>query len=298
MGELPVQLLQTVVDAVSLGSLYALFALGIALIFGVMRLVNFAHGELVMVGGYSLVLLSDWPLSARIVATVAIVVAVALVMERVAFRPIRGASPLTLLVTSFSLSFLLQNLAILILGARPKSTNVSAFLTESIRVGSLSLPKLSLVTLATTALLLSAVGLFLKRTSLGVQMRASAEDFQMARLLGVRANTVIAAAFIISGLLAAAAAVFLVAQTGTVGPRTGVNVVVIAFIATVLGGIGSLSGAVLGGLVLGSLTVFLQAYLPLDLRPYRDAVAFGVVIALLLLRPGGLVVLRVMKTRV
>jgi branched-chain amino acid transport system permease protein len=290
--------IQNVVDAIALGSLYALFALGIALIFGIMRLVNFAHGELVMVGGYVLVLFADLPLAWRVLLMIAIVVVFALAMEVAAFRPIRGASPLTLLVTSFALSFLLQNLAILILGARPKSANVSTFLTESVEVGSISIPILNIVTVATTAILLGGLALFLTRTRLGVQMRASAEDFRMARLLGVRANVVIATAFAISGGLAAVAALLLVAQTGTVGPRIGVNVVVVAFIATILGGTGSLSGAVAAGFLLGGLAVAFQATLPLELRPYRDAFMFAVVIVLLLVRPGGLVVLKSATARV
>lgn len=290
--------IQNAVDAVALGSLYALFALGIALIFGIMRLVNFAHGELVMIGGYTLVLLADVSFAARVLLMALFVVLAALAMERVAFRPIRHATPLTLLVTSFSISFLLQNLAILFLGARPKSTNVSTFLTESVEVGSVSISKLNIVTVATTTVLLISLGLFLGRTRLGIQMRASAEDFRMARLLGVRANVVIAVAFAVSGLLASVAALFLVAQTGTVGPRIGVNVVVIAFIATILGGTGSLSGAVLAGFLLGGLTVALQAALPFELRPYRDAFMLAIVIALLLVRPGGLIVLRSATARV
>ena len=136
--------------------------------------------------------------------------------------------------------------------------------------------------------LLISFGLFLKKTRLGVQMRAAAEDFPMARLLGVRANTVIAAAFALSGLLAGVAAILLVAQTGTLTPTMGVTPVLVAFVATIIGGLGSLGGAVIGGFALGTLTVTLQAELPLALRAYRDAFVFGGVIAILVFRPNGL----------
>lgn len=290
--------LQNVIDAVSQGSLYALFALGIALIFGIMRLINFAHGELIMCGAYALTVVSGPPLVVRILATMGVVVAVALAMERVAFRPVRGANPATLLVTSFAVSYLLQNLAILIFGSVPRSTTVSSALNESITIGSLQVPKLQLVTIATTVVLLVALGAFLNRTSTGAEMRAAAEDFRMARLLGVRANVVIATAFGISGLLAGVAAVLLVAQTGTVTAGMGLTPVLFAFIATILGGMGSLKGAVIGGFVLGALGVALQATLPLEARPYRDAFLFAAVLAIMVARPQGLVVDRSVVTRV
>lgn len=290
--------LQNVIDAVSQGSLYALFALGIALIFGIMRLINFAHGELIMCGAYALTVVSGPPLVVRILATMGVVIAVALAMERVAFRPVRGANPATLLVTSFAVSYLLQNLAILTFGSVPRSTTVSSALNESITIGSLQVPKLQLVTIATTVVLLVALGAFLNRTSTGAEMRAAAEDFRMARLLGVRANVVIATAFGISGLLAGVAAVLLVAQTGTVTAGMGLTPVLFAFIATILGGMGSLKGAVIGGFVLGALGVALQATLPLEARPYRDAFLFAAVLAIMVARPQGLVVDRSVVTRV
>jgi branched-chain amino acid transport system permease protein len=291
-------LIQNAIDAISFGSLYALFALGIALIFGIMGLINFAHGELIMIGAYALVYLGHpgWPL--LIIGTLAIVVVFALGMERIAFRPVRGANPITLLVTSFALSYLLQNLAQLIIGSIPKTTNLSTSLSQYFSIGSITIAKLDVVIVAVTVFLLVALTLFLGRTPLGVQMRAAAENFQMARLLGVRANRVIATAFALSGILAGVAAILLVAQTGVVTPTIGSSPVLVAFIATVLGGMGSLRGAVLGGFVLGVITVALQAYLPLELRYYRDAFAYSAVIVMLLLRPQGLIVAKSVVTRV
>jgi branched-chain amino acid transport system permease protein len=290
--------LQTIVDSISLGSLYAIYALGIGLIFGVVGLINFAHGELVMIGGYSLFLLVDIPWWAGLIATLGVVVVFALAIERTAFRPVRGATPTTLLVTSFALSILLQNVAQMSFSALPKSVNITTSLTESFEVGPVVVSTLAVVTVATTVVLLVGLVLFLKRTTIGVQMRAAAENFPMARLVGVRANRVIAVAFAMSGLLAGIASFLLVAQTGSVSTTMGVNVVVVAFVATILGGIGSLAGSVLGGFILGALTIVLQATLPYDVLPFRDALVYALVLAMLILRPRGLVVTRARTARV
>ena len=290
--------LQHVIDAITVGSQVALYALGIALIFGIMGLINFAHGELIMVGAYTIILVGHPPWPVMVIATIVMAIVLALAMERVAFRPLRGANPATLLIASFALSYGLQNLAILTEGSAPKGTSVSPWLSESVQIGSVSIPKLDLVTLGVTLVLLTALGLFLQRTRMGVQMRAAAEDFRMARILGVKANTVIATAFGISGLLAGVGAYLLVAQTGEVAPDLGSNPILYAFVATVLGGMGSLRGAVLGGYVFGAIFVALQAYLPLELRSYRDAFAFAAVIVMLLIRPQGLIVARSTVTRV
>ena len=290
--------LQHVIDAITYGSQFALYALGIALIFGIMGLINFAHGELIMVGAYTIVLIGHPPWPVMVLATVAVAIVFALGMDRVAFRPLRGANPATLLIASFAVSYGLQNMAILIEGSAPKGTSVSTWLSESVEIGSLSIPKLDLVTVGVTLVLLIALGLFLQRTRMGVQMRAAAEDFRMARILGVNANVVIATAFGMSGLLAGIGAYLLVAQTGEVAPDIGSNPVLYAFVATVLGGMGSLRGAVLGGYVFGAIFVGLQAYLPLELRSYRDAFAFAAVIVMLLVRPQGLIVARSTVSRV
>lgn len=289
---------QSVVDAIALGSLYALVALGVALIFGILNLINFAHSELIMVGAFALLLLNDVPLWLRLVFMAAIVMLVALVMERVAFRPVRGASAATLLITSFALSYLLQNLAILILGPETRSGVVSPFFGESFGVGNVVILKLDVVTVIATVVLLVALALFLTRTRLGIQMRAAAEDFRTARLLGVRSDRVIATAFAISGLLAAVAALIVTSQSGVVPATIGINIVLLAFVATILGGMGSLGGAVLGGFLLGVITVMLQAYLPEDLRPYRDAFVYGAVFVTLVFRPNGLIVTRAARGRV
>lgn len=293
-----IEVLQHVVDIFTLGSLYALLGLGIALIFGVMRLINFAYGELIMVGAYAPVLLLDTPWPVVVGLTLLIPVIFALLMERVAFRPIRGASEATMLVASFALSYLLQNLALLIFGATPRSTNFLSELNESVTVAGVSMPKLSIVTVGVTAILLIALSLYLNRTSSGIRMRAAAEDFRMARVLGVRANWVIAIAFGMSGFLAGVSALLLVAQTGVVTPTIGLQAVLVAFIATVLGGMGSPTGAVVGGFTLATLTVVLETVLPDAFRPFRDAATYSLVILVLVYRPQGIIKPRGSETRV
>jgi branched-chain amino acid transport system permease protein len=289
---------QNVIDAVALGSLYALLALGLALLFGVLGLLNWAHGELIMVGGYAVVLLSGLFLPLIVLAMIGVVVLLALTMERVAFRPVRGARPETMLVTSFGISFLLQSVALMVFGSRPRSTTVSSSLLEPVTVAGISIPRLDLVTVGVAAACLVSLTLLLSRTRLGIQLRGAAQDFEMTMLLGVNANRVIAVAFGISGLLATAAAFLLVAQTGVVTPTFGANPVLIAFTAVIVGGMGSLVGGAVGGFVIGALSVLLQAILPTSLDPFRDAFLFGFVLIMLIARPEGLVVDRNRVTRV
>jgi branched-chain amino acid transport system permease protein len=300
--------LQHVIDAVSLGSLYALAALGVGLIFGVMRLINFAHGDFIMVGAYALIvpstaivatpLIGAWPALAMVAAILAIVVLLALATERIVFRPLRNADPATLLIGSFAVSFFLQHMVLIIYGGRPKAIDILSGLNEQVIVLGLRIPKLEIATIGITFVLLSGLALFLKRTMFGLQIRAAAEDFDMARLLGVRANTVIAMAFAASGFLAGVVALLLTTQSGVLYFGMGVQPVLFAFVATVIGGMGSLLGAALGGFLVGTVSVALQVLLPFELRLNRDAFVFLAVILVLLFRPGGLLQSRAAKERV
>jgi branched-chain amino acid transport system permease protein len=290
--------LQSLVDAVSLGSLYALIALGIALIFGVMRLINFAHGELIMFGGYIILTLEAQPAPLMIIVTLVGVAALALLMERLAFRPVRTANPSTLFITSFAVSYLLQNTAMLTEGAQAKGVALPLYLSQPTTVAGISFPFLDVITVVVTAALLLGVAGFLKYTSMGIQMRAAAEDFWMARLLGVRANSVIATAFAMSGVLAAVVALIYLAQTGVITPTIGTTPVLIGFVATVVGGLGSLPAAGLGGFLVGFATVALQTALPDELRSFRDAFVFSLIILVLIFRPQGLIVVRSVRERI
>jgi branched-chain amino acid transport system permease protein len=282
--------IQNLLDAISLGAVYALAALGIGLIFSIMRLINFAHGELIMVGGFVIYTLAGQPMLVMAIAAIIVVTILALGMERIAFRPLRRASPPTLLIASFAVSYFLQHIVLIVFGSRPMGVDFLSSLGESFEFAGLRVPLLQCIAIATTVILMVGLVFFFRKSRTGVQMRAAAEDFTMARLLGVKANRVIAVAFALSGILASFVSLYLVAQTGSVSYKMGVNMVLIAFVASVIGGMGSLTGAALGGFLVGIVSVSLQAYLPEDLRPYRDAFVFLAFIAFLLWRPQGLLV--------
>lgn len=292
------QVVQNGVDAVALGSTYALFALGLALIFGVMRLVNLAHGELIMAAGYTLYVTDGWPWPARVVAALLVGTALAALMQQFAYRPMQRADPVTLLVASLAVSYLLVSTAQVWQGATPKAPEELPVLSTAVELGGIRVSALSLVAIGVTAALLAGLHLVLHRTALGLRMRAAAEDSGMARLLGVPSNTVILAAFAISGLLAAVGGILLVSQTGTVTPTVGLGAMLFGLVACVIGGLGSLQGAVLGGMLLGCASVALQASLPLEARPYRDALLFAGVFLVILLRPEGLVRSDALRERV
>jgi branched-chain amino acid transport system permease protein len=289
---------QTLVDVVSVGGLYALTALGIGLIFGVMRLINFAHSQLIMAAGYAILLFFTQSAGLAILAALVAAVLLALVTERAAFRPLRGADPATLLIASFAASFLIEKLMVMFVGSRPKGVDFLPFLAGQVEIAGVRLQLLQIVTIVVSLVLLTATTWFLKTTRLGLEMRAAAENFRMAEVLGIRANRVIAAAFAISGILGAAVACLFVAQTGLVQPRMGLQLVIIAFVGTVIGGLGSLPGAAFGGFLVGAATVLLQALLPEELRVFREAFLFVAVAAVLLFRPQGLIPARGMKERI
>jgi branched-chain amino acid transport system permease protein len=265
-------------------------ALGLVIVYGILRLVNFAYGELVMVAGYALLLLGDSPLPWLIVAVLSVIAAAiaGVLMERIAFRPVRNSAPTTMLITSFAVSTLLQNIALLTISPRPRPVRLPDFFVQNITVAGVRISVVDLIALAVTAAALVTLTIFLRRSIIGIALRAAADDFTMTRLLGVRANLVIAVAFAISGALAGIVALFWIGRSSLVEPTVGLQPVLIAFIASVVGGLDSLRGAVVGGYVLGFLTIGLQTWLPRELLDYRDAVTFAIVIVILLVRPQGL----------
>lgn len=300
--------MQSLVDAAATGSLYALVALAIGLVFGVMRLINFAQADYITIGAYALIVPSSsvvptlfigaWPPPLMAGAIALVVVLVALLTERLAFRPLRRTDPSTLLVSSFALSVLFQQTIMLVFNSRPKSVNFGGSLAAAVEIVGLRVPGVQLLTMATTLIAGTGLVLFLRYTTLGIEIRAAAEDFSMAQLLGVRASRVIAVSFAISGLLGALVSLLLVVQTGTLDYRMGIMPVIYGFFATVIGGMGSLGAAVLGGFLVGAASQLLQAWLPPDLRSFRDAFVFGLVIVVLLFRPQGLARPRVSRERV
>jgi branched-chain amino acid transport system permease protein len=282
---------QTIVDAVGLGAVYALMAVGIGLVFGVLRLVNFAYGQLVMAGAYTLAFTADRPVVVSLVACLLVVVALSLVMERAVFRPLRGQSPAAMLVTTFAIAFLLQAIA-LILDLRDDTLGEAATsvasLNQAISVAGVDVRKVTLVAVAVAAVALALLALLLTRTTIGLHMRAAATDFRTARLLGVQANRVIGFAVLLSGVIAAAVAVILTIQFPLVTPEFGLRETIVVLVGVVVGGIDRLWTATLGGFAIGFATGVINGALPTDKTVFLPSAVFALVIVVLLLRPGGL----------
>jgi branched-chain amino acid transport system permease protein len=287
----PLGVLQFLIDAVSLGSLYALMALGMVIVYGILKLVNFAYGELVMVGGYALFLLSTSPLPWFVIAVLSVVAAIvtSYLTERVAFRPVREKSLTAMLITSFAVSTMLQDAALLIISPRPKAVPQPTIFTTSATIGTLIVPMRNILAIVVSLALLVMLVILLKKTILGMALRAAADNFTMTRMLGVPANLVISVAFAVSGLLAGVVAIFWIGRTASVTPTIGATPLIIAFVATVIGGMQSLEGAVLGGYIFGLLTTLINLLLPQELLEFRDAFTFSLVILVLLFRPEGLI---------
>jgi branched-chain amino acid transport system permease protein len=284
---------QVVVDAIGLGATYALMAVGIGLVFGVLRLVNFAYGQLVMAGAYTLAYTSAWPVLWSIVACFAVVIALSLAMERAVFRPLREQSPTVMLVTTFAISFVLQSVALLIdirdnqIG-QPAASLSS--LNQSIRIAGVDVRKVTIASVIVALVALAALALLLGRTEIGLRTRAAAADFRTARMLGVKANQVIGLAVVLSGALAAAVAVILTVQTPLVTPDFALHDTIIVLVGVVVGGIDRLWTATLGGFAIGLTSGIVNGALPTDRTIYLPSVVMALVILVLLLRPAGLFV--------
>ena len=283
--------LQQTVNAISLGGTYALLALGLAIVFSIMGMINFAHGELMTISGYTLLFcgLADIPFVISVPLAILAAVIAAVAMERIAFRPVRNASAATMLVTSFAVATILQILFQNLIATRSKPVILPEVLADSIAIGGFLIGINKLLAIGTTVVMLIFLNWFLKRTQVGIAMRAASEDFPVARLMGVRANAVIAGAFALSGMLAGVAAVLWVSQRASVDPLMGFVPVLKAFIAAILGGLGSLTGAVAGGFLLGFIEIYLTAFLPDHLQEFKEPIGLGLVVLVLLWRPNGLI---------
>jgi branched-chain amino acid transport system permease protein len=284
------EFLQQVINAISLGGIYALLALGLAMVFSIFGLINFAHGELMTICGFTMYYAIKYgaPFLLAVLLGIAAAGVAALLMERIAFRPLRGSTIPVLMLASIAISGVLQVLFQNLISARPVPIKMPDFLSDSISIFGLQFGVMKLIAFGTTVVVLVVMSQFLKRTTIGLSMHAAADNFAVTRLMGIRADRVIGSAFVLSGILAGGAAVLWIALRGSVDPLMGLLPLFKAFIATIIGGLGSLSGAVAGGFLLGFIDVGLQSYLPGSLLRYQDAIAFGIVILVLLVRPHGL----------
>jgi branched-chain amino acid transport system permease protein len=283
-----VNALQTIIDGVALGAIYALVAIGIALVFGVLRLINFAYGELITAGAYSLYLTRHLPLAASIVTCFIVCVVLAVMMEAVVFRPLRGAAPMTTLVATFAVAFALEAVWLIAFTPQGKVADLLSVLNDTATHGSVQLRWVTIVEIAAGVILLGGTGLILNRTNIGLQMRAAARDFRAARLLGVKANQVIRFAFVLSGVMAAVVALLLTVQQPLVSPTFGLDLTVLALVGAVLGGIDRLVTATFGGFAIGFITSVLSDVLPTSQNVFVTAFTFLIVLVALLVRPAGL----------
>jgi branched-chain amino acid transport system permease protein len=281
---------QNLADGLLLGSVYALMAVGIGLVFGVLRLVNFAYGQLVMAGAFALALASEWgwPAWAGIVLCFAVVLSLSAAMEWVVFRPLRGHSPAVMLVATFAVAFLLQSIALLWFGSLGKIATSLTFLGRFWTIGGVDIRKIAVVAVVVAALCLLALSLLLERTEIGLHMRAASMDFSTARMLGVRANRVISFAVLISGALAAVVAVMLTVQTPLVTPDFALRDTIVVLAGVVVGGLNRPIPATLGGFAIGFASGVLGGALPTDQSQYLPTFVFAAVILVLLVRPRGL----------
>lgn len=279
--------LTTLISGLSLGSIYALIALGYTMVYGIAKMLNFAHGDVIMVGAYTVIvsiMTLGLPVWVALVLSVVICTVLGVTIERVAYKPLRKAEPLTVLITAIGVSYLLQNLALIIFGSTQKSFP-KVFNVDSIHFGSVSMSGESVVTLAVTIVIMIALSLFINKTRAGKAMRAVSQDKEAAELMGISVNRTISLTFAIGSALAAVAGIFYGATYGFIGPFTGSMPGIKAFVAAVFGGIGSIPGAMVGGLLLGVLESMSKAYISTELS---DAIVFASLIVVLLVRPTGL----------
>ncbi len=275
------------INGIRTGSIYALIALGYTMVYGIAKMINFAHGDIIMVGAYALYMLwgvGGVPLPVAMLLTVVICAVLGVTIERVAYMPLRKAPSLAVLITAIGMSFLLQAVALLLFGATPiKSENIVQL--KGIRIGSVTIPGLPILTLIVTVICMIALTLFVNKTKAGKAMRAVSEDKQAAALMGINVNRTISMTFAIGSALAAVAGILYLSQYKSLMPTMGALPGIKAFVAAVFGGIGSIPGAMLGGILLGIIEVMAKGYIDSALA---DAIVFGVLVVVLLVKPSGL----------
>ncbi len=273
-------------DGLSLGAIYALIALGYTMVYGIAKMLNFAHGDIIMVGAYAVfvMLMGQGHIALAIGLSVLICVAMGVLVEKFAYKPLRGASPLAVLITAIGVSYLLQSIAQLVFGAAPKQVTISSLGTVELLGAKISVN--SIVTLVIGAVIMAGLTVFVKKTRTGRAMVAVSEDKGAAMLMGINVNKIISITFAIGSALAAAASLFYLMQIPSVEPTLGSMPGIKAFTAAVIGGIGSIPGAMIGGVLLGVIEKICLS-VPV-LAPYTTAVEFGLLIVILLVRPIGL----------
>lgn len=289
------EFIQATVDGLGRGGIIALLALGIALIFGVMHLVNFAHGETITISSYVaygifLMIGAEWWVIAPAIIITSILASVG--VEFLAFRWVRGASDFAMVLTSFGVHFVVVALIVIFIDPVPKNFEKPSWIFNTVKVGGILFEVVDLVTIGVVILTLIGTAAILKKTMFGLAIRSAAEDFDAARLMGVKSNRVIRGAFALAGLLAGIAAVFWLMRLGQADPEAGLVPLIKGVIAAIIGGLGSLTGAVLGGFAIGLAEVYLRAWLPDAVVGLTEGVVFLLIAILFIVRPQGFVTVR------
>ena len=275
------------ISGLSLGSIYALIALGYTMVYGIAKMLNFAHGDIIMVGAYAVLIFissAGLPPVVGVLLGILTCVLMGVLIERVAYKPLRKASPLSVLITAIGVSYFLQNVALLLFGSTKRSFPAIIHVTP-IHIGSLTIKGESVVTLLVSMVIMAALTVFINKSKTGKAMRAVSEDKDAAELMGIPVNRTISITFAIGSALAAVAGIFYGATYIYVGPYTGSMPGIKAFVAAVFGGIGSIPGAMLGGILLGIIESLAKAYISTELS---DAIVFTVLIVVLMVKPTGL----------
>ncbi len=281
--------MSTILDGLSLGAIYALIALGYTMVYGIAKMLNFAHGDIIMVGAYAIfVTLANTNLLVALVISILLCAVTGVVVEKLAYKPLRSASPLAVLITAIGVSYFLQGTAQLIFGSKSQPITLPSL--GSIQFGNFQVELRTVITLGVGALLMVGLTLFVKCTRTGRAMLAVSEDKGAAQLMGVNVNRIIMITFAIGSTLAACASFFYLLQIPSVSPTLGAMPGIKAFAAAVIGGIGSIPGAMVGGVLLG-LVEKICTSIPV-LNPYTTAIEFGLLIVILLVRPIGLLGVR------
>ena len=277
-------ILSTLINGLSLGGIYAMIALGYTMVYGIAKMLNFAHGDVIMVGGYLIYVFmaTKNPLLAVLLACVGCMI-LGMTIEKIAYKPLRGASPLAVLITAIGVSYLLQSLAQIIFGSASKMVTVYDF--GMVKFSGISVQVSSLVTLAVTVVVMVTLTLFVKYSRLGRAMIAVSEDKSAAQLMGINVNGIITITFAIGSVLAALAGLFYLLKAPNVSNTMGAMPGIKAFTAAVIGGIGSIPGAMLGGILLGLVETI--SYKIAAIAPYTDAIEFSILIVILLVKPTG-----------
>lgn len=289
-------ILQYCINGISIGSIYAIIALGYTMVYGIAKMLNFAHGDIIMVGAYICYCVTNYlgmPPILGILASMAVCTLLGIVIEGLAYKPLRGTPSLAVLITAIGVSYFLQNAAQLIWGSNPKSfSSVVSTIKPFLLFGSLTITGEVLVTVVVSVVIMLALTWFTSSTRIGKSMRAVSEDRDAAQLMGINVNKTISITFAIGSALAAVAGVLMCSSIPVLQPTTGSMPGIRAFTAAVLGGIGSIPGAMLGGVLLGIIETFAKAFLSTQ---FSDAIVFGVLIIILLVKPAGLLGKRVQE---